>query len=112
MDIALLNVKITVQKNETVVDAIGNHKNTWTDYHTCFATVSGEGGSEKSVAGLIVDDSDISFTVRYCKAFADLDVTKHRVIFETTLEKAVKTSEEAEDDDAYKKVKKNIDNAI
>ena len=30
MDIALLNVKITVQKNETVVDAIGNHKNTWT----------------------------------------------------------------------------------
>lgn len=38
MDIALLNVKITVQKNETVVDAIGNHKNTWTDYHTCFAT--------------------------------------------------------------------------
>lgn len=47
MDIALLNVKITVQKNETVVDAIGNHKNTWTDYHTCFATVSGEGGSER-----------------------------------------------------------------
>ena len=70
MDIALLNVKITVQKNETVVDAIGNHKNTWTDYHTCFATVSGEGGSEKSVAGLIVDDSDI---------------TKHRVLFEGSL---------------------------
>lgn len=39
MDIALLNVKITVQKNETVVDAIGNHKNNWTDYHSCFATV-------------------------------------------------------------------------
>lgn len=31
---------------------------------------------------------------------------------ETALEKAVKTSEEAEDDDAYKKVKKDIDNAI
>ena len=45
MDIALLNVKITVQKNETVVVAIGNHKNNLTDYHTCFATVSGEGGS-------------------------------------------------------------------
>ena len=82
MDIALLNVKITVQKNETVVDAIGNHKNTWTDYHTCFATVSGEGGSEKSVAGLIVDDSDISFTVRWCGKLTDLDVRKHRIIFE------------------------------
>ena len=77
MDIALLNVKITVQKNETVVDAIGNHKNNWTDYHTCFATVSGEGGSEKSVAG--------GFTVRYCKALVGLDVTKHRVIFEGSL---------------------------
>lgn len=82
MDIALLNVKITVQKNETVVDAIGNHKNTWTDYHTCFATVSGEGGSEKSVAGLIVDDSDISFMVRYCKALTDIDSTKCRILFE------------------------------
>jgi len=81
MDIALLNVRITVQKNETIVDAIGNHRNEWTDYHTCFATVSGEGGSEKSVARLIVDDSDISFTVRYCKALADIDVTKYRVVF-------------------------------
>lgn len=82
MDISLLNVKITIQKNETVVDAIGNHKNTWSDFHTCFATVSGEGGSEKSVAGLIVEDSDISFTVRWCRKLADLDVTKHRIIFE------------------------------
>lgn len=82
MDIALLNVKITIQKNETVVDAIGNHKNTWTDFHTCFATVSGEGGSEKSVAGLIVDNSDISFTVRWSRKLSDLDVTKHRIIFD------------------------------
>ena len=56
MDIALLNVKITIQKNKTVVDDIGNQKNNWEDYHTCFATVSGEGSSEKSVAGLIVDE--------------------------------------------------------
>lgn len=82
MDIALLNVKIIIQKNETVVDAIGNHKNTWTDFRTCFATVSGEGGSEKSVAGLVVEDSDISFTVRYCKALADFDTTKARIVFD------------------------------
>lgn len=82
MDIALLNIKIVIQKNDTVVDAIGNHRNEWTEYHRCFATISGEGGSEKNVAGLIVDDSDISFTVRYCKALADLDITKYRVLFE------------------------------
>ena len=81
MDIALLNVKITVQKNETVVDAIGNHKNAWTDYHTCFATVSGEGGSEKSVAANTLYESDLAFTVRYCKMLACADSTKLRILF-------------------------------
>ena len=85
LNVSLMSEKVTFQKNTVVTDAIGNHKNTWTDYHTCFATVSGEGGSEKSVAGLIVADSDISFTVRYCKALVDLDVSKHRVIFEGSI---------------------------
>lgn len=75
MDIALLNVKITIQKSEVITDSIGNHRNAWTDFYTCFAIVSGEGGSEKSVAGLIVDDSDISFTVRYCKKLSVIDST-------------------------------------
>lgn len=82
MDIALLNVKITFQKNEVIADKIGNHKNVWIDFYTCFATVSGEGGSEKSVAGLIVDDSDISFTARYCKKLSSLDSTKYRILFD------------------------------
>lgn len=85
MDIALLNVKITFQKNEVIVDEIGNHRNAWTDFYTCFATASGEGGSEKSVAGLIVDDSDISFTVRYCKKLSGIDSTKCRILFDGNL---------------------------
>ena len=31
MDIALLNTKITIQKNAVVTDSIGNHTNVWTD---------------------------------------------------------------------------------
>lgn len=81
MEVSLLNVKIQIQQNEIEVDEIGNHKNIWKEYYSCFATVSGEGGSEKSVAGLIVEDSDISFTIRYCKAVEKLDTTKHRVVF-------------------------------
>ena len=81
MNIALLNVKIIFQKNEVVIDKIGNHKNTWSDFYSCYATVSGEGGSEKAVAGLVVEDSDISFTVRYCKALSDIDSTKCRILF-------------------------------
>ena len=32
MNIAGLNVRIMIQKNETVTDRIGNHKSVWTDY--------------------------------------------------------------------------------
>ena len=39
MDIALLNVKITVEKNEVTVDEIGNRRNDWSDFYSCFATV-------------------------------------------------------------------------
>lgn len=51
MEIALLNVKVTFQKNSVVSDTIGNRKNVWEDYYTCHATVSGEGGQEKAAAG-------------------------------------------------------------
>lgn len=81
MDVALLNVKIVFQKNEVVVDAIGNHKNQWADYYSCHATVSGEGGSEKAVAGLIVEDSDLAFTVRYCKKAAGITTDGYRISF-------------------------------
>lgn len=81
MDIALLNVEIIIQKNSVVTDAIGNHKNEWTDYYPCHATVSGEGGKETSTAGTIVDDSDISFTVRYCRTVSKINNTEYRVLF-------------------------------
>ena len=32
MNIELLNVRIFISKNEVVTDAIGNHKNLWTEY--------------------------------------------------------------------------------
>lgn len=82
MDIALLNVRVTFQKNTVMVDAIGNHKNVWTDFYSCHATVSGEGGSEKAVAGLIVEDSDLSFTVRYCNKTAAVTADGFRVLFD------------------------------
>ena len=46
MDMALLNVRIMVQENQVATDDIGNHKNTWTDYYFCYATVSNESPSE------------------------------------------------------------------
>lgn len=81
MEIALLNVRITVQKNTMTVDKIGNHKNEWTDYYSCYATVSGESPSENTDAGTVVDNSKIDFTVRYCKAVSFVDSTGCRVVY-------------------------------
>ena len=81
MDIVLLNVKITFQKNSLEVDAIGNHKNGWVDYYTCHATVSGESGNEKHTVGTTVEDVDLAFTIRWCKKASVIDATEYRVIF-------------------------------
>lgn len=82
MEISLLNVRITFQKTIVVTDEIGNRKNEWTDYFSCYATVSGEGGREVSVAGVTVDDSDISFSVRYCRKISAVNNTEYRVVFQ------------------------------
>ena len=55
MKVTLLNEKILIQKAFVSSDAIENRKNTWEDYHSCFATISGEGGTEANVAGMTVD---------------------------------------------------------
>lgn len=81
MEVALLNVRITFQENEVSTDSIGNHKNEWKDYYSCYATVSGESGSEKNVAANTFYNADLAFTVRYCKALKDADTTKLRIIF-------------------------------
>ena len=45
---------------------------------------TGEAGkqtSEVDVAGTVADESDISFTVRYCKKASVIDSTGYRVVF-------------------------------
>ena len=82
MEIALLNVKVTFQKNSVAADDIGNRKNVWEDYYTCHATVSGESGNEKAAAGLTVAKSDIAFTVRFCKQAAEVTADGFRILFQ------------------------------
>lgn len=82
MEAALLNVWVLFQKNGVVTDVIGNHKNAWEDYYKCHATVSGEGGREKDAVGLVIDDVDIAFTVRWCKKTSSINATGFRIIFD------------------------------
>ena len=81
MDIAAMNVRVTFQRNEAVTDDYGNHKNAWTDYYSCFATISGESGQEQAVVGETVENTDMDFTVRYCAETAAVSSTKYRIVF-------------------------------
>ena len=45
-------------------------------------TVSGEGGQEKAAAGLTVAESDIAFTVRFCKRAAEVTADGFRILFQ------------------------------
>lgn len=81
MDISLMNRRITIQVNTVVTDTIGNHTSTWADFYTCWATVSGESGSESGTAGQTVDDTNANFTVRYCEKIKDISTDGYRVKF-------------------------------
>lgn len=81
MKVSLLNEKILFQKSAYVLDAIGNRKNDWEDYYSCFSTIGEEGGKEKSEAGQTVDGTIITFTVRYCNQLADIMSTGFRILF-------------------------------
>lgn len=81
MNIELLNIRIFITKNEVVTDAIGNHKNVWKEYYTCYATVSAEAGKEETSAGLVVDNSKVDFTIRWCRKAAQIEADKFRVEF-------------------------------
>lgn len=81
MKVNLLNVQISIEKNHVEVDSIGNHKPLWESYYTCYATVSAEGGKEMTDAGMVVDDSTMDFTIRWCKKSAAITSTGCRVRF-------------------------------
>lgn len=81
MNIELMNQKITIRHQTVVTDSIGNHTNTWANYHSCHATVSGESGSEDQDAGMTTEHTDADFTVRWCNAVKVITPDDYRVLF-------------------------------
>ena len=84
MDIAAMNVRITFQKQDVVVDEIGNRTNEWTEYYSCFATISNSSGktdTESEGARATLDELDIGFTVRFCQKTFAVNSTGYRIIW-------------------------------
>lgn len=81
MDIAALNVRITIQKNTAKVDGVGNHTLVWEDYFSCYATVSNGSGSEKESSGVTNEIETLFFTVRFCSELSVVEPTGFRILF-------------------------------
>lgn len=84
MKISLFNRRITFEKNEVTVDSIGNHKNTWTEYFSCYAYVSASSykEGEKEAAGLTVQEIGLVFSVRFCSELEGLTAGNYRIRFQ------------------------------
>lgn len=82
MDIAGLRVRITIQRNETIVDKYGNHKSVWNDYFSCWATAvtSGLSAKEEEEAGHTVEADKLDITVRWCSETAVVNSRQYRVL--------------------------------
>lgn len=82
MNIAGLRVRITIQKNETVVDKYGNHKSEWTDYFSCWATAtkSGKSAEETEHAGTTQKADRLDITVRHSSETAAVNSKQYRIL--------------------------------
>ncbi len=88
MEAAALRSRVIFQKNEAVMDEYGNHKNSWTDYYSCFATIGGEGqggSKEEQTAGTTVETASMTVSIRYCKKAEDITTTGFRLMFRDEL---------------------------
>lgn len=85
MNIGLLNTRIMLLKNVVTVDAIGNHRNEWTDYFSCYATLGNEAGEETEDAGQVNDKATCSFSVRWCRETSVITSTSYRVRWNSEL---------------------------
>lgn len=80
MNIARMNERITFQKNSVEVDAVGNHKNVWEDYFSCFTYASTLQTAE-SAGEVTTEERSVTFSCRYCSELACVSSTGYRILF-------------------------------
>ncbi|MBP3380697.1 MAG: phage head closure protein [Ruminococcus sp.] len=81
-DTGKLNQRVSIQRHISVIDNdIGWQSEEWTDYHSCWAAVSGVSGREYWQAREQHEENTVNFKIRYCKKLRDLNTTDFRIIF-------------------------------
>ena len=79
-----LNERITIEKSTVVTDKVGNHRNTWEEYFTCFAYASTYQAQEEE-GEVTAEQKSVVFTVRWCSETRNLTSTGYRIRFREQL---------------------------
>lgn len=79
-----LNERITIEKSTVVTDKVGNHRNTWEKYFTCFAYASTYQAQEEE-GEVTAEQKSVVFTVRWCSETRGLTSTGFRIRFREQL---------------------------
>ena len=79
-----LNERITIEKSTVVTDKVGNHRNTWEEYFTCFAYASTYQAQEDE-GEVTAEQKSVVFTVRWCSETRGLTSTGYRIRFREQL---------------------------
>ena len=82
MDIAGLNTRITIQKNQTIVDRYKNHTSVWAEFFSCWATcvTSGRSAEESQEAGYTQEADRLDITVRWCSETGAVNSKEYRIL--------------------------------
>ena len=81
MNASMLRNRITIQKKTAVPDDIGRISEKWSDFMVVHAYANRLSGQELIVAAANGQQDTVTFSVRYCRALADLNSNDFRIVF-------------------------------
>lgn len=81
MNASMLKNKITIQKKTAIPDDIGKISEVWSDFMAVHAYANRLSGQELIVAAANGQQDTVTFSVRYCRALADLNSNDFRIVF-------------------------------
>lgn len=79
MKISRYNQKIIIEHKTITSDDIGNRLSTWVPYYTGFGFVDTKTVHETVGESHVIDDSQVTITMRWCKALSQLDSVSYRL---------------------------------
>lgn len=82
VEIGRLDHRITIQKKTVETDSHLNQYETWNDFHSCWAAVSGVSNREYFAARQQNEENVVSFKLRGCARLKELNKLEYRIVFD------------------------------